>query len=95
MAHDDIAMHYELRLCMIAGDSHKCSDGVQLHHIIRKGYSEPELIAVVCDTANVGRIADSKWATRLLIQQKVAQHGEERMREVLANRGYDLDRFLD
>lgn len=96
MADDDLAMYYELRLCMLAGyRGHVCSDEVDLHHMIRKGWSEPELIAVVCHTANVGRLADEKEARRTLVQMKVQQHGEDRMRAVLANRGLSLDSFLD
>lgn len=96
MAHDDIAMHYELGLCMLAGyRDHVCSEDMHLHHVIRKGWSEPELISVVCATANVGRLADEKAARRLLIQQKVQQHGEEHMRKVLCRRGLRLESFLD
>jgi hypothetical protein len=95
MAHDDLAMHYALRLCMLAGyRDHVCSDEVDLHHMVRKGFSEPELIAVVCHTANVARLADEKEARRILVQLKVQQHGADHMRAVLANRGLDLDSFL-
>jgi hypothetical protein len=96
MKHGDIAIYYVMGLCMLAGyRGHKCSHEVDLHHMIRKGWSEPELIAVVCHTANVGRLADEKGARRILVQMKVQQHGEDHMRAVLANRGLSLDSFLD
>lgn len=73
-----------------------CSSGVfpfHSHHIVNKGkyrskklkvyYDKSFFKATLCPNHNVGRMADTKWARKLFIENRVSLYGEPYVRRML------------
>lgn len=81
--------------CALEGFIIRCNDGeLQGHHIINKsktlGNKEgrailaacpDEIMAQVCYAHNVDRLADSRAAAKILLLQKIYEHGWSHMKE--------------
>ena len=83
--------------CELAGERIPCAGGLQNHHLISKGklqkakaakkYCEKEhpevFIRQICAAHNTSRLADTKWARRLLLKRAVADFGIEYVRDIV------------
>ena len=83
--------------CELAGYRIDCAGGIQNHHLISRGalqkataakkYCEkdyPEIfIRGVCAAHNTTKIADTKWARRVLLRQSAQLFGIEYVKDIV------------
>lgn len=87
----------ENEACELAGYRIDCAGGIQNHHLINrsalqkakaaKKYCEKEhpeiFIRKICAAHNTTRIADARWARRILLRQSTELFGSEYVTEVV------------
>ncbi len=85
--------------CELAGYRITCAGGIQNHHLISRGalqkakaakkYCEKEhpeiFIRKICAAHNTSRVADTKWARRVLLRQSKELFGIEYVKDVIDN----------
>lgn len=83
-----LLLHVQPGTCALYGYMIECSGGLEGHHLISKDMARgndelrdllrtcpPELMSQVCTAHNVGKLADSHNARRILLLQKVYEYG--------------------
>jgi len=80
--------------CWLEGYGHTCSSNIQGHHFVSKSKTRrakaaregaEELVVPVCRIANAElKLADTKWAQRVIAERLVAELGREEVERRLA-----------
>ena len=81
--------------CWLCGMGHTCGGGYHRHHLINKSKVPQKLrnqkamrenlnklLVPVCGKANVSRIADSRWAQKILLERLSDAQGEDSVKLV-------------
>lgn len=70
--------------CWLEGHGHRCSTNLQRHHFL--GRANHDLVVPVCSVANAElKLADTKWAQRVIAERLVEELGRENVEEILAD----------
>lgn len=92
--------------CELAGYRIPCAGGIQNHHLISRGalqkakaakkYCEKEhpeiFIRKICAAHNTSRVADTKWARRVLVRKSTKIFGIEFVKGVIDNVSWKVPR---